>query len=75
MRNALVPLAPSNRDTVKNHAARTAKADFIAHLIATARQEPQTRARRRVTSEEATAAYRAFGHAAAASGRKLCRSL
>jgi hypothetical protein len=50
-------------------------ADFIAHLIATSAQEPQTRARRRATPDEASAAYRALGRRPAASGRKVSRTL
>jgi len=75
MRNALVPLSPSNRDTAKSHNSRAANANFIAHLIATAAQEPQTRARRRATPVAATAAYRALGQGLAPAGRAVCRSL
>ena len=52
-----------------------AKADFVAHLIATRNRLPQTRARRRATPETAIAAYAALGHWPIPSGRKLSRSL
>ena len=38
---------------------RHPSAPFLAHLIATQQHAPQTRARRRATPEEATAAYQA----------------
>ena len=75
MRNALVPLAPSHRETATSHAGRAANADFIAHLIATAAQDPQTRARRQATADEAIAAYRAVGQWPTALGRKVRCSL
>ena len=52
-----------------------ANADFVAHLIATSAQAPQTRARRRANPEEAIAAYDALGHWPTPAGRKLSRSL
>ncbi|MGC1776771.1 MAG: hypothetical protein WBB34_02415 [Xanthobacteraceae bacterium] len=75
MRNALVPVAPSNREVATSLAARAANADFIAHLIATAAQDPQTRARRRATADEAIAAYEAVGQWPTRLGRKIRRSL
>jgi hypothetical protein len=39
-------------------AGQRAHAGFLAHLIATARQMPQTRERRRAEPEDAIAAYR-----------------
>jgi hypothetical protein len=56
-------------------ATSRANADFVAHLIATSAQAPQTRARRRANPEEAIAAYDALGHWPTASGRVLSRSL
>ena len=51
---ALAPLAdPSERQ------AGYRNASFLAHLIATKDQHPQTRERRRADPEEALAAYRA----------------
>jgi hypothetical protein len=69
---ALVPIGPAF-DAVARPADR-ARAVFLAHLIATGRQEPQTRARRRVEPDEAARAYRA-GLAQPAPGPLLSRSL
>jgi hypothetical protein len=77
--NALVPLAKADQAGTQTAAAvRTASranADFVAHLIATSAQAPQTRARRRADPEEAIAAYDALGHWPTPAGRKLSRSL
>ena len=75
MRNALVPLATLDRDSVTFQAGRGAKADFVAHLIATSSQAPQTRARRRASPDEAVAAYQALGRRPAVVGRAVSRSL
>ena len=79
MSNALVPLAQADRadaQTAANvRATSRANADFVAHLIATSAQAPQTRARRRANSEDAIAAYDALGHWPTPAGRKLSRSL
>ena len=77
MSNALVPLAKAGRaDTATNvRATSRANADFVAHLIATSAQAPQTRARRRANPDEAVAAYDALGHWPTPAGRKLSRSL
>jgi hypothetical protein len=48
-------------------------AAFLAHLIATDRQAPQTRPRRRASAQEAGAAY-GTAAAASAAGRVLSRS-
>jgi hypothetical protein len=72
--NALVALAKSS-DRTDMCAAKRPRADFIAHLIATSAQSPQTRTRRRATPEEATAIYRALGQAPILAGRTLSRSL
>jgi len=50
-------------------------ADFIAQLIATSGQAPQTRARRRAAPEDAIAAYGALDRAPIPPGRTLSRSL
>jgi len=50
-------------------------ASFVAHLIATAAQLPQTRARRRVEPDAASTAYRALGQWPSAAGEVLSRSL
>ena len=70
---ALVPLAAS----AGRHAApeSRANADFVAHLIATRSQLPQTRARRRAEPDQAIAAYAALGHWPIQSGLALSRSL
>jgi len=77
--NALVPSTQSDRadaQTANNvRATSRASADFVAHLIATSAQAPQTRARRRANSDEAIAAYDALGHWPTPAGRKLSRSL
>jgi hypothetical protein len=76
--NALVPLAKVDQaaqTVVDVRSASRANADFVAHLIATSAQAPQTRARRRANSEDAIAAYGALGHWPTPAGRKLSRSL
>jgi hypothetical protein len=55
---ALVPLA-SGTGGSGPHRATPRQAPFLAHLIATARQAPQTRERRRAEPAEAIAAYTA----------------
>jgi hypothetical protein len=57
MGTALIALAPTARPTPIGPAARPHCARFLAHLIATTRQAPQTRARRRAAPHQATAAY------------------
>jgi len=73
--HALVPLAPTDRAATAVQATRRANADFVAHLIATSAQAPQTRAGRRANPEEAIAAYDALGHWPTPAGRTLSRSL
>jgi hypothetical protein len=73
--NALVRLAPTDQATAPVRRCQRPHADFIAHLIATSAQEPQTRARRRAAPEQASAAYNARGHLPAVPGRALSRSL
>ena len=73
--HALVPLAPTDRAATAVQATRRANADFVAHLIATSAQAPQTRARRRANPEEAITAYDALGHWPTPAGRTLSRSL
>lgn len=75
LRNALVPIVPAACEREALRTTGRANADFIAHLIATATQAPQTRLRRRVEPEQATAAYRALGHWPTAIGRSVRRSL
>jgi len=52
-----------------------ARADFLAHLIATSVHMPQTRARRRAEPEQAVAVYGAVGQWPSLPGRSLLRSL
>src|ERR1700688_1792930 len=73
--NALVPWAPTDRAANAVQATSRANADFVAHLIATSAQAPQTRARRRANTEEAIAAYDALGRWPTPAGRTLSRSL
>lgn len=55
--------------------ARRPYAAFLAHLIATDRQAPQTRARRRAAPAEAVAIYTgAMAQAPAAAGRIVART-
>jgi hypothetical protein len=72
---ALVPLAMPDRQGATLRAGGRPSADFIAHLIATAGQAPQTRARRRAEPEEAIAAYSALGQWPTSTGGTLYRSL
>ena len=74
MNRALVPLVSAARDAADSSAS-CARADFVAHLVATSAQAPQTRARRRAEPEEAVAAYHALDRRVAPSGRTLSRSL
>jgi hypothetical protein len=48
---------------------------FLAQLIATAQQAPQTRRRRRAEPDEASASYAAVSAPAARMGRAICRSM
>jgi hypothetical protein len=74
MTGALVPLVPAVRPDAVRSGSR-ARADFVAHLIATSAQAPQTRSRRRADPQDAAAAYAARDVAPAASGTTVSRSL
>jgi hypothetical protein len=74
LRNALVPTTPSAHEGALQPGTR-ANADFLAHLIATAVQAPQTRLRRRAEPAQAVAAYRALGQWPTAPGGSVRRSL
>jgi hypothetical protein len=81
LNRSLVTVPPVNRGcddrvaaSAAAHRAR-ANAKFVAHLIAMAVRAPQTRSRRRVEPETATAAYRALGQWPTESGGVVCRSL
>lgn len=60
---ALVPVTAA-ADRSRIPAQRLSRADFVAQLIATAEQVPQTRGLRRGTSADAKAAYGASRHQA-----------
>ncbi len=75
MRNTLVPVDPIDPEVAALRAGPRPSAVFIAHLIATSAQAPQTRARRRAQPDQATAVYRSIGQWPTTPGRKLSRSL
>jgi hypothetical protein len=75
VQRALVPLAPPAQGLTAPCASVRPSADFVAHLIATAAQAPQTRLRRRAAPQEAIAAYGAVGQWPIPPGRALSRSL
>lgn len=75
MSTALVPMAPTEQREPISGMTRPPCAPFLAHLIAMARQAPQTRLRRRAEPGEAIAAYAALGQWPIPSGRALSRSL
>ena len=75
MHNALVACPAVERDSANPRPGRRPNADFLAQLIATSGQAPQTRARRRAEPEHAIAAYRALGQWPTVTGRALSRSL
>jgi hypothetical protein len=75
MTNALIPLTLLRNNGAAKSAAGRPRATFLAHLIATAKQVPQTRLRRRVAPIEAMAAYRALGQWPTPPGGALARSL
>jgi hypothetical protein len=75
MAGALVPLFQVVRPDIQVKAGGRSRADFIAHLIATSAQAPQTRARRRAEPRDAVAAYAARNNGPACSGRAVSRSL
>jgi hypothetical protein len=63
MSTALVPIAVSEPSWCAGPGVEHGRprADFLAHLIATAVHAPQTRARRRAEPAEAVAVYGAIG--------------
>jgi hypothetical protein len=73
--NALVPVAPSGDNPPAGDGCGRPRADFLAQLIATLEQAPQTRVRRRAEPEDAIAAYGASDRVATPTGRALSRSL
>lgn len=76
MSTALVPLAPAvGAELAGGLTNIRPRADFVAQLIATAVQAPQTRTRRRAEPHEAIGAYRAGRPCPALAGRAFSRSL
>lgn len=75
MVNALVPVNPGQREKRQGPADARASANFIAHLVGTAAQAPQTRARRRAEPQDAVAAYRELGQRPSRPGGALSRSI
>jgi hypothetical protein len=71
---ALIPVVPAS--SVKGGAERSRRpvASFLAHLIATAEQVPQTRIRRRAEPEVALAAYRVTARLDAPDGHRFVRN-
>jgi hypothetical protein len=63
---ALVPVEPVTDAQLVHHEIRRPSAAFVAHLIATASQAPQTREHRRGTPKDAIQRYGAAGKTAAA---------
>ena len=56
---ALVAVQPTRVDATRAPGRPRSRADFVAHLIATADRAPQTRTLRRATPADAQAAYQA----------------
>jgi hypothetical protein len=71
---ALVPAAAVKSEAPASGSSRP-RADFLAQLIATLAQAPQTRVRRRAEPEDAVAAYGASDRVVVPTGRALTRSL
>jgi hypothetical protein len=57
------------------HGSDRPRANFLAQLIATVAQAPQTRVRRRAEPQEAAAVYHTHLRSPASIGRALSRSL
>jgi hypothetical protein len=75
MAGALVPLVTVVRSDAAVRSGSRARADFVAHLIATWSQAPQTRSRRRAEPRDAVAAYAARDCVPMLTGIELSRSL
>jgi hypothetical protein len=71
---ALVPTAPSPLHEPAL-ASRPPSAGFLAQLIATAQQAPQTRARRRAEPDHASAVYDAAVARCIDAGGTVCRAM
>ena len=75
MSTALVPVVECQPKRSSPLEGGRANADFLAHLVATKHQVPQTRLRRRAEPAEAIAAYGAVDQTLPPSKHALCRSL
>ncbi len=76
MSTALVPVASIDQKAPAEHGTSRPRANFLAQLIATSAQAPQTRARRRAEPDVAIAAYAggADRQPPAPAGRTVSRS-
>jgi hypothetical protein len=72
---ALIPHAATMSSVGVGSACARPRADFLAQLIATAAQAPQTRPRRRAEPAEAAAVYSAAEQCTCLSRPTLLRSL
>jgi|SRR3954447_3510594 hypothetical protein len=59
-RSALIVVEPLRREERSVESTRYPSAPFLAHLLATRMQEPQTRVRRRAETDEAAAVYQSM---------------
>ncbi len=75
MNTALVSLAPRERRALSRCIGTPPRADFLAQLIATSAQLPQTRLRRRAEPDVAIAAYCSSNRILLSAGGALQRSL
>jgi hypothetical protein len=76
MSTALIPIAPAGPAMTPVASANGhPRADFLAQLIATSAQAPQTRMRRRAEPDVAVAAYCAIDRSPTLTGESVRRSL
>jgi hypothetical protein len=71
----LVSITAGGPASSRDHPGGRPRADFLAQLIATSAQVPQTRARRRAEPQAAVAAYGASDRSAMPASHTLSRSL
>ena len=72
---ALVPMAPPQQHGPANSRMSRPNPIFVAHLIATAEQVPQTRRLRRAAPQEALSAYAAHLHPTQQAGRQTRQTI
>jgi len=72
---ALVPIAPQQQQGPLSSRMPRPDPSFVAHLIATAEQAPQTRRLRRAAPQEALSAYAAHLHPTQQAGRQTRQSI